>query len=212
MNKSPHILFPLALFLLLFLLLPSCGVRKPIPLPPTQEAPQTQAATTAQDTDTTTLSSEKDIPILLGEYTLAYQKDIYGRNMSLEEIKWNRMLLQSNGVYLLYKDSTLIDKGTYTAKPYTKAIKICVEQYKVDWNTGQQSSEIERFEQYYGVWGKSQIRITYYSESDMPTIEYLGTYGYSSDKKFHLFFDIQVGECQHTQWQGSNQIKWIKNV
>ena len=47
MNKSPHIILA---FFLLFLLLPSCGVRKPVPMPPTQEATQMRDATTAKDT------------------------------------------------------------------------------------------------------------------------------------------------------------------
>ena len=46
MNKSPHILFPLAFLLLL----PFCGVRKSVPMPQTQEDTQMQDATTTQDT------------------------------------------------------------------------------------------------------------------------------------------------------------------
>ena len=146
---------------------------------------------------------------LAGTYKLAYQKDLYGNNLTIENVYADSLILSYDGFYWLYKKDSLVDYGKYNVSQYQRAIKICMEQYKTDPQTMMYTDEIISYDGYWGVWGISQIYFTFISYNTTKTT-YLGLYSYLNNLRFKLHFDVKMGDCYHYQWSGSNQIEWIR--
>ncbi len=180
----------------------SCGVKKPLSLE------QRVAAGEFVWMDTLPVDTEQ-ISILSGVYSLAYQNDLHGNKLTDKEVFADSLILLPDGFYWLFKNDSLVDYGKYNITPYQRAIKICMEQYKIDSLTMKYSDEIIAYEGYWGVWGGSQIYFTFISY-DTRNTTYLGSYGFSNNHRFKLHFDVKIGDCYHYQWQGSNQIEWIR--
>lgn len=146
---------------------------------------------------------------LSGTYLLAYHNDLYGKKITSKDVLADSLILLPTGFYWLYKNDSFVDYGKYNVTPYQRAIKICMEQYKTDPYTMMYTDEIITYEGYWGVWGESQIYFTFNSYNTTKTT-YLGLYSYSNNLRFNLHFDVKIGDCYHYQWQGSNQIEWIR--
>ena len=224
MKKDFNIL-PLV-FALAILSFSACGVKKNATAE-VSSAKTTQPATTEQTETATDKSLAQRIAAgefswldtiqvdtakfskLVGTYKLAYQKDLYGNNLTIEKVYADSLILSYEGFYWLYKNNSLVDYGKYNISPYQRAIKICMEQYNIDPKTMMYSDEIITYEGYWGVWGGSQIYFTFISHNTTKTT-YLGLYSYSNNFRFKLHFDVKMGDCYHYQWSGSNQIEWIR--
>lgn len=202
----------LLLYLLLPALLLSCGVKKHA----VQEEQQTVKESLSLEQriasgefawlDTIQGDTAK-FPKLVGAYKLVYQKDLNGNNLTIENVQADSLILSNTGFYWLYKNDSLVDYGKYNISPYQRAIKICMEQYKPDIQTGKYTDEIITYEGYWGVWGVSQIYFSFIS-CNFTTTTYLGLYSYDSSNNLKLQFHVKIGDCYHYQWSGSNQIEW----
>ena len=190
----------------------SCGVKKNAVTEKrgvdTQSLEERVAADEFVWMDTIPVDTEY-IQKLSGTYLLAYHNDLYGKKIADKDVLADSLILLPNGYYYKYKKDSLVDYGKYNVSQYQRAIKICMEQYKTDPQTMMYTDEIISYDGYWGVWGGSQIYFTFISYNTTKTT-YLGLYSYSNNLRFELHFDVKMGDCYHYQWQGSNQIEWIR--
>ncbi len=83
-----------------------------------------------------------------GHYILSHQNSIHGQRIGEEPIKIDSLVLLSTGYYGKYKKDSLVEYGRYAVRNRS-SFKLCVEQYKIDWETGTLTNEIERVEKEY---------------------------------------------------------------
>ncbi|MBQ3673148.1 MAG: hypothetical protein II928_01595 [Paludibacteraceae bacterium] len=221
MKKDFNIL-PLV-FALAILSFSACGVKKNATVE-VNAAKATQPATTEQAETATEMSLAQRVASgefawldtiqvdttsacsksIFGHYILYYQDGFYRQRIGDNSNITDSLILTSNGYYYRYKKDSLVEYGRYMVRNHCN-FQLCIEQYKVDWDTGTVTNEIERVEK-----EEKGILMDFYNYNNDYHC-YWVTYSHHPNpswKELTLILDIHNDCLKFHNESGNSEIKW----
>ena len=221
MKKDFNIL-PLV-FALAILSFSACGVKKNATVE-VNAAKATQPATTEQAETATEMSLAQRVASgefawldtiqvdttsacsksIFGHYILYYQDGFYRQRIGDNSNITDSLILTSNGYYYRYKKDSLVEYGRYMVRNHCN-FQLCIEQYKVDLDTGTVTNEIERVEK-----EEKGILMDFYNYNNDYHC-YWVTYSHHPNpswKELTLILDIHNDCLKFHNESGNSEIKW----